>query len=146
MTSMLKKLSHQGYKITPQRRIILQILSESDKCLSADELVERIRSIEPNVSQATVYRNLNLLVDQEIVTKILVADTPARYTIFRGHRHFMVCLSCGAALSMNTCPLTKELRSFIEQEGFEITGHHFQVLGYCENCRAGKNNDFSSHS
>ncbi|MDD3890049.1 MAG: transcriptional repressor, partial [Syntrophomonadaceae bacterium] len=62
MTELLERLSALGFKITPQRRLILEVLQESNRHLSAEEIAELVREIQPSVSVATIYRNLNLLV------------------------------------------------------------------------------------
>lgn len=135
MSELLEQLSSCGYKITPQRRLILEVLQDSDRHLTAEEIAESIRKLQPSVSVATVYRNLNLLVDINLVSKLDLHDGPARYELNRGHNHHMVCLDCGTAIKLGVCPMQDEIKDVINENGFEVLGHHFEITGYCKQCQ-----------
>lgn len=136
MTGLLDQLSARGYKITPQRRIILQALVDSSKHLSAEEIAERVNRVESGISVATVYRNLNLLVKIGMVSKLDLHDGPARYELNQGHDHHLVCLGCGNAIKLGVCPMQGEIKELIEKTGFEVDSHHFEITGYCRKCQA----------
>lgn len=134
MSAWVEKLSARGYKITPQRRIILEILSNSDRHLTAEEIGLEVRKKEPSISLATVYRNLNLLVDLQMVSRLDIHDGPVRYELHGGHNHHLVCMDCGAAVKLGVCPMQGEVKRVVEETGFEVSSHHFEVLGYCRDC------------
>jgi len=136
MSEPLEKLAALGYKVTPQRRIILQVLADSSRHLSAEEIADHVRKIESSISVATVYRNINLLVETGIVSKLDLHDGPARYELNQGHNHHLVCLSCGTAIKIGYCPMQGELKNFIEVNGFVVDSHHFEITGYCRDCQA----------
>lgn len=135
MTGLLNELSAHGYKITPQRRIILQVLSNSRRHLSAEEIGDKVKQIEPGISVATVYRNLNLLAEIGIVSRLDLHEGPARYELNQGHDHHLVCLGCGHAIKLGVCPMQGEIKKIIEESGFEVNSHHFEVTGYCQECQ-----------
>ena len=135
MTGLINKLSDRGYKVTPQRRIILQVLSDSHRHLSAEEIAEEVKQIEPGISVATVYRNLNLLADIGIVSRLDLHEGPARYELNQGHNHHLVCLGCGNAIKLGFCPMQGEIKKIIEESGFEVDSHHFEITGYCQECQ-----------
>ena len=134
MTGLINKLSDRGYKVTPQRRIILQVLSDSHRHLSAEEIADEVKQIEPGISVATVYRNLNLLVDISMVSRLDLHEGPVRYELNRGHNHHLVCLGCGLAVKLDVCPMQGEVQKIIDQEGFQVDSHHFEITGYCRDC------------
>ncbi len=134
MSAWVEKLSARGYKITPQRRIILEILSNSDRHLTAEEIGQEVRKTEPSISLATVYRNLNLLADLQIVSRLNIHDGPVRYELHGGHNHHLVCMDCGVAVKLGVCPMQGEVKRVAEEKGFEVSSHHFEVLGYCREC------------
>lgn len=140
MTHLLQKLTDSGYKITPQRRLILEVLKESNRHLTADEIAARVKSMQPSVSVATIYRNLNLLVEMGLISRLDLHDGPARFELFQGHNHHLVCLKCGRAIKLDACPMQGEIQKIIEENGFKVAGHHFEVTGYCKYCQA-QNND-----
>ncbi|MDD2586779.1 MAG: transcriptional repressor [Syntrophomonadaceae bacterium] len=135
MTELLERLSALGFKITPQRRLILEVLQESNRHLSAEEIAELVREIQPSVSVATIYRNLNLLVEIHLVSKLDLHDGPARYELNRGHDHHMVCLDCGTAIKIGACPMQEDIKNIIQEKGFEVSSHHFEITGYCKQCQ-----------
>jgi len=135
MTGLINKLSDRGYKVTPQRRIILQVLSDSHRHLSAEEIDDEVKQIEPGISVATVYRNLNLLVDIGMVSRLDLHEGPARYELNQGHNHHLVCLGCGNAIKLGVCPMQGEIKKIIEDTGFEVDSHHFEITGYCRECQ-----------
>lgn len=135
MSWPLDKLTAQGYKVTPQRRIILQTLADSSRPLSAEETAGQIRKIEAGISVATVYRNINLLVAIGVVSKLDLHDGPARYELNQGHNHHLVCLNCGSAIKIDFCPMQEDLKGLIAESGFEVDNHHFEITGYCRDCQ-----------
>ncbi|NLT21127.1 MAG: transcriptional repressor, partial [Syntrophomonadaceae bacterium] len=56
MVAFKEQLAARGYKITPQRRLILEALNDADRHLSADEVAAQVKKIEPSISLATIYR------------------------------------------------------------------------------------------
>lgn len=135
MSAWVEKLSARGYKITPQRRILLEVLKDSDRHLTAEEIGQQVKEIEPSISLATVYRNLSLLVRLQLVSRLDLHEGPVRYEIHQGHNHHLVCVQCGAAIKLGVCPMQGEIQKIIEQTGFQVDTHHFEVTGYCKQCR-----------
>ncbi len=132
---IIEKLAARGLKKTPQRRMLLKVLSQSDRHLSAEEVVARIKVQQPGISVATIYRNLNKMVEMELVSKLDLHDGPARYEIYKGHHHHLVCLGCGVALKIGICPLQGHIKKIIEEYGFRVNDHHFEVTGHCQKCQ-----------
>jgi Fe2+ or Zn2+ uptake regulation protein len=135
MTQLLERLTARGYKITPQRRLILQILKDSNRHLTAEEVAERINELQPGISIATIYRNLNILVDIRLLSKLDLHQGPARYEVNQKHDHHMVCLDCGVAIKLGVCPMQGTIQKIIDQNGFQVDSHHFEVIGYCKECQ-----------
>lgn len=139
MTRLLQQLSESGYKITPQRRLILEVLQESNRHLTANEIAERVKTIQPSVSVATIYRNLNLLVEAGLIGRLDLTEGPARFELFKGHNHYMLCLGCGRTIKLD-CPMEGKIQRIIEANNFEVASHHFEITGYCKYCQAKKCN------
>lgn len=136
MAGLIDELSARGYKNTPQRRIILQVLAESSRHLSAEEIAKQVKKVEAGISVATVYRNIKLMVELGLVSKLDLHDGPARYELNQGHNHHLVCLGCGNAIKLDVCPMQGEIKKLIEESGFEVDSHHFEITGYCRECQA----------
>ncbi len=138
MTRLVGKLTDSGYKVTPQRRIILDILNKSPRHLTAEEVADEVKKIQPSVSVATIYRNLNLMVDIMLLSKLDLHNGPARYQINQGHNHHMVCLECGEAIKLGVCPMQGEIARMVQETGFKVDHHHFEITGICKECQVEK--------
>lgn len=136
---VIEQLRKNGYKITPQRQEILKAFMDGsiDSPQSAEEIHRRVVERYPNISLDTVYRNLNILYDLEIVSRLNLWDGKSRYQLNSGdHHHHLVCLKCGAAEAIDFCPFQSFDEKKIEEEKkFEIRKHSFEIFGYCYLCR-----------
>ncbi|NMA62988.1 MAG: transcriptional repressor [Syntrophomonadaceae bacterium] len=138
MKKMLEKLSTGGYRITPQRRLILETLKEGKRHQTADDICAALKDKQPNISPGTVYRNLNLLISLNLVAGVDFQDGRIRYEINDSHHHHLVCLGCGDIVEFPECNLKEFLGETVERHCFQVTGHTMEVFGYCRSCH--KNN------
>ena len=117
-----------------QRETILNFLKNNHTHPSADEVFQEIRPLLPNVSLATVYRNLNLLVELGEIRKIESLDGTARFDFnVKEHYHF-VCTNCNKVYDVPA-----EVVSGLDQKaelltGFKIEKHDISFKGICCNC------------
>ncbi len=136
MDDQLKKLKRNGLKITPQRKLILDILKESSH-LTGEEITTLARNEQPNISAGTVYRNLKTLCELGLVRNVASTDGVRRFESTSVHRHHLVCISCKGTVEIDFCPMNNELQMIAEKFGFQIADHDFQIRGYCTACRKG---------
>jgi Fur family ferric uptake transcriptional regulator len=136
LPDLQQKLQARGRKVTPQRRLILDILRDSElHVLTAEEIVNQARRQQPNISAGTVYRNLNTLCDLELLKRLDSVGDGRRYELNTGHHHHLFCLGCRDTIAIDFCPMSDEVRHLSEQNGFEIADHSFEIKGYCSRCR-----------
>nr|WP_238480713.1 Fur family transcriptional regulator [Desulforadius tongensis] len=129
----LNRLKSSGYKITPQRRELLKALS-ANKMKTAEELHNQVTSNQPNVSLDTIYRNLHLLQQLNIISEINLGDGKNRFRLnSSSHNHHMICINCGRLQELNFCPM-EFLEDKIDSKKFKVTNHSFEIFGYCSNC------------
>jgi len=136
MESLIKELKKKGYKLTVQRRLVLEALCASQKPLSAQEVYSYVTKKIPGIGFDTVYRNLTLLDEIGIVNRLhLKTKFNARFEIFsEKHRHYLVCLGCGKNIPIDYCPFKESNLKMAKREDFRITDHAFEVYGYCRKC------------
>jgi len=137
LNQLMQKLSLKGYKLTPQRRLILEILNR-ERHLSADEIFDRVKKSQPNVSFGTVYRNLNILTELGLINQLDFKDGRYRFEIHKAHHHHLVCLDCGIAIEMEVCPLSQLVGEIADSNNFKVKCHNFEVFGYCSKCQKSK--------
>jgi len=91
------ELSKQGYRLTPQRLMILVAIENSDDHISAEEIYSQVVAKYPNVNISTVYRTLELLKRLGLATETDLGEGRVRYhPAGKGHHHHLVCRECGA--------------------------------------------------
>jgi len=133
---VMQRLKEMGCKLTPQRRMLVEAVVEAgDAELTADDIYQKVRSVYPDVGLDTIYRNLRLLVRLNVVAEVKLPGRLAHYSLNRDfHHHELVCLECGAEVSLTHCPI-KELEAVArEQHGFLISSHRIELFGYCPRC------------
>ena len=134
------KLYERGYKMTPQRKEILQIFVEHPEHLSAEDVYSLLREKESEIGLATVYRALDLLSKLGILVQIDFGDGCARYELNTAdpnvhHHHHLICLNCKKVIEFDE-DLLDELEEVISRKsGFKILNHEVKFFGYCKDCQ-----------
>ena len=118
-----------------QREIILKTLRENPIHPTADMLFALVRNELPNVSLATVYRNLNQLAEQGVIRKISALDDKVHFDHnLESHYHF-ICIKCKKVYDVlyDVAPdLAKALR---EHTGLEAVATDVLFKGICNHCK-----------
>ena len=129
-------LRSAGRRLTPQRRLILQVLEESKMHLDADALYDQVKARDPDVSLATVYRTLAVLRELGLVEEHRLGEDHGHYEAVRQEPHYhFTCLRCGKVIEFDTPLMAQVERELCEQKGVRVTGAHLHVSGYCARCR-----------
>ena len=133
------ELRAKGRRHTRQRQLIWEAFTlEPEAHLSADDVVEHVRSELPGVNASTVYRTLELLVGEGFLLRTNLGGDRAYYEPAHEHaHHHLVCESCGAVEHLHDEELG-DLRERIEAgSGFTLGSAEITLFGLCKNCRAG---------
>jgi len=130
------ELRQHGLKSTRQRLAVLQILHSSPHHLSAVEVHERVRALQPGVGLATIYRTLERLADLGLSVRVHLDDGCHRYALAGvGHRHQLICSSCGLVLEFGECSLANVAQRLASETNFSIDSHWLQFFGRCRECQ-----------
>lgn len=131
---VLALLKEQGSRTTSARRVLLEVLFETDHHLNAEELAAAVQARVPDVHISTVYRNLDDLERLGVVTHTHVGHGPSTYQLAgHGHGHFL-CKDCGVTLEAPDELFAGLARTVRSRLGFRIDPHHFAMLGTCRDC------------
>ncbi len=130
------KLSEQGYRLTPQRMMILSSIENSDDHISAEEIYAQVMAKYPKVNISTVYRTLELLKRLGLVTETDLGGGRVRYhPAEKGHHHHLVCQECGAIIALDESLLSSLKSALLREYKFSADLRHLAILGRCVNCR-----------
>ena len=141
-------LKEKGLKVTNQRLLVLQVLAEhGDEHMTAEDIFELVKEGYPEIGLATIYRTVQLLLDMQLVDRIMLDDGCVRYEIgdfldeqegHRHHHHHLICTECGSVSAFRD-DLLEDLEAYIEKEtGFQVTDHELKFYGVCKKCREEK--------
>ena len=128
-------LSKQGYRLTPQRMMILSIIENSDNHISAEEIYAQIVAEYPHINISTVYRTLELLKGLGLVTETDLGGGKVRYHPGdKGHHHHLVCRECGTIIDLDESVLASLQDTLLRDYKFKADLRHLAVFGRCANC------------
>lgn len=129
-------LRGRGHRLTPQRLLVLSVISEGAGHLGVDEVFRRAREFYEYMDLATVYRTLHLFKDAGVVTEVAIGERLHYELIEPGERHHhMVCRVCRGAYNLSPHYLAEFRETLAREFGFEPDLEHFSVTGVCAGCR-----------
>ena len=144
-TILKEDLKKKGYKLTPQRRAIVDtIVVNEGKHLTAEEIYDEVKKDCPEIGLATVYRTILLLEEIGVVSRLHLNDGCSRYELVHSdevHRHHhLICNVCNKVIEVKD-DLLEEIEVKIEKEyEFKIVDHVLKFYGICRECQE-KNNE-----
>lgn len=132
---IISKLSEQGYRLTPQRMMVLSAIENSDNHISAEEIYAQVVAKYPHVNISTVYRTLELLKRLGLVTETDLGGGRVRYhPAEKGHHHHLVCQECGKIIDLDESVLSSLKIMLLREYKFSADLRHLAIFGRCANC------------
>ena len=124
------------YKRSKQRERIYAVLKSTGVHPTASWIYDHLKGEFPDLSMGTVYRNLNILVEQGLIRKIDFGSTFDRYDANTGPHYHFVCERCGSITDL-PMPIDNALNERVERNtGFKARRHRIEFYGLCETCSA----------
>jgi Fe2+ or Zn2+ uptake regulation protein len=131
-----QRLRAADKRITPQRRLILDILAEADGHLDAGEIYQRGRRQDPRLSLSTVYRTLTALKETGAVRELHLDEEHHHYELETEDQHsHLVCTRCGRVVEIDSAPFAGVAAPAAQTYGFELSAVQVELTGICADCR-----------
>jgi len=126
----------KGLKLTSQRRRILKRIFATDRHFTAEEIHEAFRRGRTEVSRATVYRTLSLLVEGGFIDMLELGGDTKRYEhiLDREHHDHLLCTRCGAVVEFQEPRIEALQDEVARRNSFKITSHSLRLFGTCRKC------------
>ena len=126
----------RGMRVTGQRRLIIDTFMEVEPHVSIDELLAQVRSKDPRIGYATVYRTLKMLAECGIAQERHFDDGFARYELAReeNHHDHLICTTCGKIIEFEEPRIEELQRAVAERHGFVVMHHRHEMYGKCSAC------------
>ncbi len=128
-------LKEKGLKLTPQRRLILDIIHDTAAHLTAEEILNHVLARVPGVNKSTIYRTLELLEKLGCVVKSELKNRFVYHHAEEGHHHHLVCRVCGKSLDCDEGLFSSIGKELHEKYGFKADFRHTVISGLCSDCR-----------
>ena len=141
MDILKDKLRETGFKITPQRRAVIDILLKHDsEHLSSEQIYDLVRVDCPEIGLATVYRTMQLLDEIGVISKLNLDDGCIRYELSLNkdechNHHHLICKNCSKIIEVKEDLLENIEKQIQEIYKFNIVDHDVKFYGLCENCK-----------
>lgn len=130
---LVQEFKKHGYKMTPQRRAILEVLAENTSHPTAEQIHELVKGLLPDISLATVYNTLRELAEMQELCELDLGHGVRHYEISRGDHAHRVCLICGRIEDVSGD--FEGVRSLFQcGEGFRPVRYDVTIYGYCADC------------
>jgi len=132
-----RKLATSGLRSTRQRQKVFEVVAQSHDHPTAEEIFERTKGRMPEISFATVYNCLSILVQCGLVKQVTLDRSPTRFCPnMREHCHFF-CDLCGEVTDIEV-PSLKVLAKVPLPMGFSVSNCDMSLRGTCPKCSRGK--------
>lgn len=135
------RLAGHEQRYTPVRQALVATLADAGRPLSIPEIL----ASNLELPQSSAYRNITSLIDAGVVRRVVGVDDHGRFELaeeLAGHHHHLACGQCGTVEDVAPSPrleraMAEAARVVAEEQGYEVTGHQFDLVGVCPSCRGG---------
>lgn len=129
-------LKTENMKFTPQRLSVLEEMVNSKEHRECEEIYFALKSSGENVSRATVYRTMDILVKHDFVRKLDIGDGKSRYETKIDHPHHdhMICIECGKIIEFVSDEIEDMQDEICKKYKFKLIRHIHQLFGICKDC------------
>jgi len=133
--AIAEELRKKGFKLTPQRRAIIEIIIGSQGHLTPSDIYEKLKDRHSGIGLVTVYRTLDVLQDSGMLCEVHIGDTCRSYLKRPGgHHHHLICNDCGKVVDFMDCELGELEQRLMLETGFKIDRHLLEFMGTCKIC------------
>ena len=136
---LLDQLRGRGFRLTMQREVILQALSELDGHAGAEQVHAQACRYCPEIDLSTVYRTLETLCELRLLSCADLGQGHVQFEIVTGApHHHLICQGCGQVTVLDHSYLAAAAEAIRRDFGFDPIFDHFAIFGLCSACRTGE--------
>lgn len=132
MTNYTNLLKEYDLKVTPQRVAIVEELYNNGH-MNIDDLYKKLLSKFPSVSLATIYKNINAMVEKVFLSEVKIPNSKSVYELVKTEHAHLVCSCCGSIEDINL-DATSLLNEVSSLSSFKIDSTNIVLSGICPKC------------
>ena len=131
-------IQHGGGRVTETRRLILEAIYETHNHFSGDDIFIRLNEKGYEVSRASIFRTLPLLVEAGLLRESISNERHKHYEHTWGHTHHehLICNECCQVMEFYDSNLENVLKEVADRYGYSISDHKIEIYGICPECRS----------
>ncbi|MFD1431030.1 Fur family transcriptional regulator [Lacticaseibacillus mingshuiensis] len=131
----IAKLKANKIRVTPQREAIIKYLIASEAHPTAETIYAALSPRFPHMSVATVYNNLRILSDLDLIEEMNSNDVATHFDFPLQPHYHAICSNCGKIVDFTYDRFTDVEQVAAKKTGFAVSGHHLEVYGLCPDCQ-----------
>jgi Fur family peroxide stress response transcriptional regulator len=135
MVDLIKYLKEKGYKVTPQRIAVYDILKNTKEHPSVDMLYSKLQPVYPTMSLATVYKSLEVFKELGLVQELNVGEDKFRYDARVNQHPHITCMDCGKVEDVDDEMLFDLVGQVEGKTGYKMVSQQLYFFGYCPCCK-----------
>ncbi len=133
--TIVAELKERGYRITPQRELIIEAIAHSPQHITAEEIAEQLKAHTTAINIATVYRTLDLLWQEGFACRNDLSEGKSVYATYQHGPHIhLVCRKCNRVIDADSSALRSLGQELLEKYDFKPDLDHFSLFGLCSKC------------
>ena len=135
LSTLNTTLSQHGYKLTRQRRAVVEVVAHGQTRLSAADVYAQAQRACPDLGLTTVYRTLEILAELGAIRRVHLDDGCEGFAPASAeHGHHLICSYCKTTIEFEDCDMRKLLDRVAARTGFKIEQHWLELVGRCPKC------------
>jgi Fur family ferric uptake transcriptional regulator len=135
LKSLKQSLADKGVRKTKKRDVILDVFSRAGGHLTIEELLDRVKKVDPKIGYVTVYRTLKLLKEYGLAHQWQFGDGHSRFEkASERHHDHLICMKCGKIIEFEEDEIERLQEKVSQENEFQIVSHVHEIFGYCSKC------------
>ncbi len=132
------QLHSQGYRLTPQRHLILEAVGRARQHVTPEQVYETIHRQNPAISRATIYRTLAFLCEMRLIHAMRWGGQTYYEIAGADPHHHLICRQCNGVEQIDHTTLASFIETIEKQYHFSVDMDHIALFGLCHQCRSSK--------
>ena len=134
MINYVSLLKDNELKATFQRITILESIDKSGH-MSVDDIYDEVIKVHPSISLATIYKNIILMIEKDVLTEIPIAEKKSKYELSKIDHIHLICTKCGKVEDKECKDTTSSILSDLtNKENFFLNKRQINLYGLCSSC------------
>lgn len=134
-SQICKSLRARGFRITPQREMIIDIVIENNNHITPEDIHTRLARLTQAINLTTVYRTLDFLFEEGLIQRTVLRGI----TIYTANEHgkhlHLVCRRCGKVIAADQQQAMQLAQQIVSEYQFQPDLDHIAIFGVCATCQ-----------